>query len=65
MIHDPSGIFSKSSERVLPENYGKQEGEGEREAAGAYSRASNEKLGRGPDGACFSSKQVFTPMVHG
>jgi hypothetical protein len=56
-------IFSKSSESVFPENYVTQEGEGEREVAGDYSRVRNEQMARGPDGAGFSSKHIFTPMV--
>jgi hypothetical protein len=52
-------IFSKSSESVFPKNYGTQEREGEREAAGDYNRVRNEQMTRGPDGAGFSSKHIF------
>jgi hypothetical protein len=58
-------IFPKSSERAFPEHYGTQEGEGERETVDGYNRVRNEHLVRGPDGAGFSSKHIFTPMVHG
>jgi hypothetical protein len=37
-------IFFKSSERVFPENYGTQEGEGERESAVGGRRAYTEHL---------------------
>ena len=51
-------IFSKSSDRVFPENYGTQEGEGERESVVGGKRSNNEHLTSGTHGSGFSSIRI-------